>query len=81
MEVVEKKISVLGEVIEREIISIPNSPTLLKPDISVCKTGTADGQLYWLHGVAYDDRSNGLFSFRQLPFCLLIGIRLSRPRP
>ena len=50
MKIVEEKISVLGEVIEREIVSITNYPTLLQPDISVCKTGTADGQLYWLHG-------------------------------
>ena len=61
MKELEEKISVLGELIEKEIITTPNYPALLQPDISVCKEGTADGQLEWPHGVAYDDKSNLIY--------------------
>ena len=39
----EKAISVLGQLVEREVLSIPNYPALLVPRISVGKIGTDQG--------------------------------------
>ena len=44
----EQTISVWGQLIEREIISTPDYPTLQQPSISVGKRGTAEGEIYWL---------------------------------
>ena len=56
----EQTISVLGQLIERDI-STPDYPALLQPSISVGKSGTAEGELNWPHGVAVDENSKLIF--------------------
>ena len=53
----EETISVLGQLVEREILSIPNYPALLEPRISVGKQGTGQGELCWPKGIAFDERT------------------------
>ena len=57
----EQTISVLGHLIEREIISIPDYPALLQPSISVGKKGTAEGELLRPFGVAFDEKSKLIY--------------------
>ena len=57
----EQTISVLGQLIEREIISTPDYPALLQPSVSVGKEGTAEGELYWPQGVAVDEKSKLIY--------------------
>ena len=57
----EQTISVLGQLIEREIISTPDYPALLQPSVSVGKKGTAEGELYWPRGVAVDEKSKLIY--------------------
>ena len=57
----ERTISVLGHLIEREIISIPDYPALLQPSVSVGKKGTAEGELYFPNGVAFDEKSKLIY--------------------
>ena len=52
----EQTISVLGQLIERKIISIPDYPTLLQPSISVGKHGKAEGYLCSPRGVTVDEK-------------------------
>ena len=52
----EQTISVLGQLIQREIISTPDYPALLHPSVSVGKEGTAEGELYYPRGVAFDEK-------------------------
>ena len=57
----EQRISVLGKLIEREIISIPDYPTLLQPSVSVGKKGRAEGELEYPRGVAVDEKSKLIY--------------------
>ena len=57
----EQTISVLGQLIQREIISTPDYPALLQPSVSVGKLGRAEGELYWPRGVAFDEKSKLIF--------------------
>ena len=57
----EQTISVLGQLIEREIISTPDYPTLLQPSVSVGKKGTAEGELEWPREVAVDEKSKLIY--------------------
>ena len=57
----EQTISVLGQLIEREIISIPDYPALLQPSVSVGKRETAEGELHFPFGVAFDEKSKLIY--------------------
>ena len=57
----EQTISVLGQLIQREIIPTPDYPALLQPRVSVGKEGTAEGELYRPRGVAFDEKSNLIY--------------------
>ena len=57
----EQTISVLGQLIEREIISTPDYPALFQPSVSVGKRGTAEGELDSPTGVAVDDKSKLIY--------------------
>ena len=57
----EQPISVLGQLIEREIISTPDYPALLQPSVSVGKKGRAEGQLDSPRGVAVDEKSKLIY--------------------
>ena len=54
---VEETISQLGQLIQKQILSIPNYPALSQPRISVCEEGTGPGQLNWPREIAYDETS------------------------
>ena len=60
-EVVFECDSVLGQLIEREIISTPDYPALLQPSVSVGKYGRAEGELDWPYGVVVDEKSNLIY--------------------
>ena len=57
----EQTISVLGQLIEREIISTPDYPALLQTSVYVGKNGTADGELDYPRGVAVDEKSKLIY--------------------
>ena len=57
----EQTISVLGQLIQREIISTPYYPALLQSSVSVGKEGTAKGELYRPRGVAFDEKSKLIY--------------------
>ena len=57
----EQTISVLGQLIQREIISTPDYPALLQPSVSVGKEGGAEGELYDPRGVAFDEKSKLIY--------------------
>ena len=57
----ENTISVLGQLIVREIISTPDYPALLQPSVSVGKQGRAKGELYSPRGVAVDEKSKLIY--------------------
>ena len=57
----EQTISVLGQLIEREIISTPDYPAIFQPSVSVGKGGTAEGELIWPLGVAVDEKSKLIY--------------------
>ena len=57
----EETISVLGQLVEREILPIPNYSALLEPRISVGKHGTGQGELYWPKGIAFDERTQLIY--------------------
>ena len=57
----EQTISVLGQLIEREIISTPDYPALSQPSVSVGKKGTAEGELFYPKGVAVDEKSKLIY--------------------
>ena len=57
----EQTISVLGQLVEREIVSIPDYPALQQPSISVAKLGTDEGELYCPRGVAFDEKSQRIY--------------------
>ena len=56
----EQTISVLGQLIERDI-STPDYPALLQPSVSVGKRGTAEGELDNPRGVAVDEKSKLIY--------------------
>ena len=64
----EETISVLGQLVEREILPIPNYPALLEPQISVGKIGTGQGELYWPRGIAFDERTQLIYVANVIPF-------------
>ena len=51
----------LGQLIERETISIPDYPALLQPSVSVGKIGLAEGELNCPCGVAFDEKSKLIY--------------------
>ena len=51
---VEESISRLGQLIEKEVVPIPDYANLKQPRISVCKKGNAPGNLSWPKSIAYD---------------------------
>ena len=57
----EQTISVCGQLIEREIVSTPDYPALQQPSISVVKEGTAEGEIYFPSGVAFDEESQRIY--------------------
>ena len=64
----EETISVLGQLVEREIIPIPNYPALLEPRISVGKEGRGQGELYMPRGIAFDERTQLIYVANVNPF-------------
>ena len=56
----EQTISVLGQLIERDI-STPDYPALLQPSVSVGKKGRAEGELYFPIGIAVDEKSKLIY--------------------
>ena len=57
----EQTISVLGQLIVKEIISTPDYPALLQPSVSVGKKGRAKGELYDPKGIAVDEKSKLIY--------------------
>ena len=57
----EETISVLGQLVEREILPIPNYPALLEPRISVGKHGIGQRKLYYPEGIAFDERTQLIY--------------------
>ena len=57
----EQTISVLGQLVEREIFSTPDYPALQQPSISVAKLGTAEGELYFPNKVAFNEKSQIIY--------------------
>ena len=64
----EQTISVLGQLVEREIFSTPDYPALQQPSVSVAKPGTAEGELYFPNQVAFDDKSQQIYITNTLLF-------------
>ena len=64
----EETISVLGQLVEREILRIPNYPALLEARISVGKHGTGQGELYFPEGIAFDERTQLIYVVKRFPF-------------
>ena len=56
----EDAVSVLGEFVEKDV-TVPNYRTLVQPSISVGKEGTAEGELKWPGGLAFDEKSQLIF--------------------
>ena len=57
----EQTISMLGQLIQREIISTTDYPALLQPSVSVGKYGIAEGELFRPRGVAFDEKSKLIY--------------------
>ena len=57
----EQTISVLGQLIQRKIVSTPDYPALLQPSVSVGKQGRAEGELHRPRGVAFDEKSKLIY--------------------
>ena len=73
----EETISVLGQLVEREILpipnypellTIPNYPALLEPQISVGKRGTGQGEFDCPNGIAFDERTQLIYVANEKPF-------------
>ena len=64
----EQTISLLGQLVEREIVSTPDYPALQQPSVSVAKEGTAEGELYWPNRVAFDEKSQRIYVPNGVPF-------------
>ena len=71
---VEETISQLGQLIQKQIPSIPNYPALSQPRISVCEGGTGPGQLYSPNETAYDETNHLIYvanySFKSSRVCV-----------
>ena len=61
----EQTISVLGQLIQRKIVSTPDYPALLQPSVSVGKQGRAKGELDSPRGVAFDEKSKLIYVANQ----------------
>ena len=57
----EQTISVLGQLVEREIVSTPDYPSLQQPSVSVEEQGTTMGELFWPRRVAFDEKSQRIY--------------------
>ena len=57
----EQIISVLGQLIQRKIVSTSDYTALLQPSVSVGKQGIAEGELYRPRGVAFDEKSKLIY--------------------
>ena len=57
----EQTISVLGQLIQRKIVSTSDYTALLQPSVSVGKQGIAEGELYRPRGVAFDEKSKLIY--------------------
>ena len=57
----EQTISVLGQLVEGEIVSIPDYPALQQPSVSVVKKGTAEEELSTPNKVAFDEKSQRIY--------------------
>ena len=57
----EESISRLGQLVEREVVPIPNYANLKQPRISVCEKGYESGKLNWVNGIAYEENSQLIF--------------------
>ena len=64
----EQTISVLGQLVERKIVSTPDYPALQQPSVSVVKKGTDEGDLYFPSGVAFDENSQRIYVTNTLLF-------------
>ena len=64
----EETISVLGQLVEREIVPIPNYPALLQPRISVGKEGTGPGELNCPEGIAFDELTQLIYVANGNPY-------------
>ena len=57
----EQTISVLGQLVERKIVSTPDYPALQQPSVSVAKKGTDEGELFYPSQVAFDENSQRIY--------------------
>ena len=57
----EQTISVLGQLVEREIVSTPDYPALQQPSVSVAMEGKAEGDLFCPRRVAIDEKSQRIY--------------------
>ena len=57
----EETISLLGQLVEWEIVQIPNYLTLRQPQISVRKRGEGFGYLGWPQGITFDERTQIIY--------------------
>ena len=64
----EETISVLGQLVEREIVPIPNYPALLQPRVSVGKEGTGPGELDCPQGIAFDELTQLIYVANGNPY-------------
>ena len=64
----EETISVLGQLVEREIVPIPNYSALLQPQISVGKRGTSLGELDGPNGIAFDELTQLIYVSNGNPY-------------
>ncbi|KAI6661187.1 NHL repeat containing protein [Oopsacas minuta] len=58
------RVSVLGQLIERDIIQTPNYSALQQPSISVGKYGTDDGEITSAGGVVFDEKTQLIYLVR-----------------
>ncbi|KAI6646136.1 6-bladed beta-propeller [Oopsacas minuta] len=66
---IEKNISVLGQLIERDIIQTPNYSALQQPSISVGKEGTDEGELKYAFGVVFDENTQLIYLLHGYILC------------
>ncbi|KAI6660349.1 PEP-CTERM domain protein [Oopsacas minuta] len=64
---IEESISVLGQLIERDIIQTPNYSALQQPSISVGKKGTDDGEITNALGVVFDENTQLIYVAHDIP--------------
>ena len=64
----EETISVLGQLVEREILPIPKYPALLEPQISVGERGNGQEEFDWPQGIAFDERTQLIYVAHENPY-------------